>query len=151
MRLTLEEIEESQRSEQFDYLTSTVFSQYHRNSMEESLQGDVRYVYSDNDNLFIVEYTKGVSLEVTRRAPLAVQPTGYREIGTILVNAPLQSRSDTEEWLKDNGFRYSSDKEEQITVYPDTKREFSLHFLEYDGTVHTELFIRFSYLREKGG
>ena len=142
LRLTLEEIEESQRSEQFDYLTSTVFSQYHRNSMEESLQGDVRYVYSDNDNLFIVEYTKGVSLEVTRRAPLAVQPTGYREIGTILVNAPLQSRSDTEEWLKDNGFRYSSDKEEQITVYPDTKREFSLHFLEYDGTVHTELFIR---------
>ena len=142
LRLTLEEAEESQRREQFDYLTSTVFSQYHRNSMVESLQGDVRYVYSDNDNLFIVEYTKGVSLGVTRRAPLSVQPTGYREIGAILVNAPLQSRSDTEEWLKDNGFRYSNNKEEQITVYPDTEGEFSLRFSEYNGTVHTELFVR---------
>ena len=141
LRLTLEEAEESQRREQFDYLASTVFSQYHRNSMVESLQGDVRYVYSDNDNLFIVEYTKGVSLEVTRRAPLAVQPTGYREIGTILVNAPLQSRSDTEEWLKDNGFRYSCDKEEQITVYPDTEGEFLLRFSEYNGAIRTELFV----------
>ena len=154
LRLTLEEAEESQRNEQLDYLTSTVFSQYHLNSMVESLQGDVRYVYSDNDNLFIVEYTKGVSLEVTRRMPLSVQPTGYREIGTILVNAPLQSRSDTEGWLKDNGFRYGSDKEEQITVYPDIEGAFSLCFSEYDGTVHTELFVRnteemYEYIKKK--
>ena len=140
LRLTLEEAEESQRREQFDYLASTVFSQYHRNSMVESLQGDVRYVYSDNDNLFIVEYTKGVSLEVTRRAPLAVQPTGYREIGTILVHAPLQSRSDTEEWLKDNGFRYRKNREEIITINPDLD-EFSLYFSSENRSVNIELFV----------
>ena len=85
---------------------------------------------------------------------MSVQPSDFRELGTILVNAPLQSRSDTEEWLKDNGFRYSSDKKEQITVYPDTEGEFSLRFSEYDGTVHTELFVRnteemYEYVKKK--